>query len=124
MGTAAVLVENSLSAEASAVSRLRAVVSLQFEVAARRASESACVCIFVKSEGAGAFGGGMIGDEMAAAEVAVAQSQARPFQRAIDHSSFWGLLARPQLISRNATAWPVSHSRSPLQESVSSFQCF
>src|SRR5205814_4736031 len=39
------------------------------------------------------------------------------------YSSFCGSLARAQLISRNATAWPVSHSLNPLQES-SSFQCF
>ena len=43
--------------------------------------------MFVKSDGLGVFGGGMMGEEIAAAEVAVAQSQATPFQRAVDKSS-------------------------------------
>jgi hypothetical protein len=60
--------------------------------------------MFVKSDRVGAIGGGRIGDEIAVALVAVAQSHANPFQRAFDHSSFWGLLASAQLISRNATA--------------------
>jgi hypothetical protein len=77
----------------------------------------------VKSGMPGLLEGWLTGDGMLPAEVAVAQSQANPSQRAMENASFCGSRASAQLISRSATACPVSHSRRPLHGS-SSFQCF
>ena len=89
--------------DASATSKDRAELSLQLEVDARRASASACVCMLVKSDRLGVLEGRLTGDGMLAADVAVAQSHANPFQRAMENASFCGSFASAQLISRRAT---------------------
>jgi hypothetical protein len=81
------------------------------------------VFMLVKSGRLGLLDGRLTGDGMLTADVAVAQSQANPFQRAMENASLVGSPASAQLISRSATACPVSHSRSPLHGS-SSRQCF
>src|SRR5205085_9852143 len=110
---------NSASREASAKRRERAAPSLQFETEARRASASASVCILPKPAPAGELEGWLTGEDIFAAEVVAAQSHARPFQRAVEASSPWGWLASAQLISRKATACPVSHSLNSLHGSSS-----
>ena len=68
---------------------------------------------------AGSVVGWLTGDGMFPADVAVAQSQASPFQRATVNGSICGSPASAQLISRSATACPVSHWRSPFHGSSS-----